>query len=427
MTAEINATVAPPRPESRVRNVTVVYLVGGVLTAIVALVTMFALIVPLIGKINDSNEARKRAEAKTREYVEERLALEDMRDKIAAQYDAIEAFTQRFPNSAEQDSLYRDLQNSSIFATVRIKGISTDYPQLLADGSFDSGKVIKPEQIIIGGVESLPGADDSEVAGSVPGVDENNDSDVRESDTDIFPLGTVPLALSGELDGSVAYVDDVGTVYVASPHLGYYSYGGDTGRERLSMAVVHNSTVSGLLSSYFADNAGAGTAGWPTVFRPDYGTPPYVGVPNVESLNAEDLVSLYPLATAGNHVQVPDAWSANNGFVRLPDVSRSAWLINEISNSPGRAILIRFVSGSGNSIAIVGQQFIVRELPPLPESIFGDLIKKTKPDVSVSPTPGPVIPTFTPEPEPTFTPSLSASVVPSPSPGPVTPSPSAGN
>jgi hypothetical protein len=141
---------------------------------------------------------------------------------------------------------------------------------------------------------------------------------------------------------------------------------------------------------------------------------------DIDSLSVNDLVSAYPIDAASSDVPAPPEWESNNGYLPLSDISRSAWLIDEIHNSPGRAILIRFVSASGSSVVISGQQFILRELPPLPEEIFGDLGQPSvepspAPEPSGEPSPGPSPSGTAPSPSPSR-PTVTPSPTPSPEP-----------
>lgn len=404
-----DVAVTAPIPDQRLRSSKgIIAAACAVGIAIVAGVTM-GLARPLLADIQEANERAERYRTETAALRVEVVELEEMRDNIIAQYDAIQLFTERYPSSPEQDVLYRDLLNSAMLATVRVTGIATSYPELLADGDFGSGSVIRPDQIVINGTDAVDGDGEE--------IDFDEGTDVNEGDDDIFPLGSIPLTLSASLDGSQAFVDANGKVYVASPNLGYFTYGGQTGRERLSMSVIAESSMSAL-QEYFADNGGAGTAGWPTVFSPDTSVPPYLDV-DLSVLNPADMVTLYQRHVTSSKVDA-GVWEVNNAFVPLSSLARLAWFIDEVQTTPGRAILIKFVSASGNSIALSGQQFILRELPPLPESIFGDVngdgiisdVPVSAPQPSASPSPSAPVVIMTPSPSPSVTPT------PSPSPEP---------
>lgn len=364
-----NALTEAPRPDERVRKNTSVIVISALVMLVLVLVGLFAGILPLVSHISDSNKEREAAVARASILEAQRVELERMRGNIVEQYDAIQLFAERYPSAAEQDTLFRDLQNSALFAGTNIDSIATDYPQLLSAENLEEGSIIRPDQIVLGSAPDASADPVVPVVGAAPGTD------VEPGDKDSYPLGTIPLSVNATLDGTQVFVDNVGTHYVASPYLGYYSYGGDSGRERLSMQVAVDTTPTAIRDAYFAESVSA-TTGWSTVFAPDESLPPYRDLADdIAALDTAELVAMYPKATAVDTVSVPPEWASNNGYVRLSDVSQAALLIDEIQQSPGRAILLRFVSGSGTQIVLSGQQFILRELPPLPESIFGDLNK----------------------------------------------------
>lgn len=406
------ASSEPVKPDARVRTNAPVIAVTVIVMLVLVLGGVLGGVLPLISGINTANYNRQLANQTTQELQATKVTLEQQRDNIIEQYDAIKLFTDRYPNAADQESLYQDIQNSGLFATVEIGSISTEYPEVLAEGSYDEGTIITPDQIIINPSEE--GELEEGQTTLVPGgADEGAASDTSGTDETSYPLATIPLSVEAEGDGSQAFMDNEGVSYVSSPYMGYYSFGGTTERPRLSMSIAIDSALDSLESTYFADQ----DSDFPTALRPNFDIPPYVEYEDPSSLEAGELIDIFPKATAPDAVPAPDEWASSNGFLPVAGTSRSAWLIDEIHNSPGRAILIRFVSASETSIAISGQQFIVRELPPLPESIFGDLngdgvIEDEDGEVSApvdetSPSPAPST-------EPSAAPSSASSATPSP-------------
>jgi hypothetical protein len=412
-----NAVSEAPRPEARKRSNTPVIAATSVAIVVLVAVAVFVGIVPLVSNISESNETRNSANAEIVDLQALKEDLERKRDNIIEQYDAIELFADRYPAAPQQDTLFRDLQNSALFAGMDIGSISTEYPQLLSEDSFERGSVVTPDQIVINPSEAdEEGGEAPE--GEVP-VEGSPGTDVAPGDEDSYPLGTIPLSINATLDGSEVFRDEDGVVYVASPRLGYYTFGGVTERARLTMNRAVELGRQSALESYF-DDTGVSTAGWSTVLSPDTDAPPYNSMEDIDSLSVNDLVSAYPIDAASSDVPAPPEWESNNGYLPLSDISRSAWLINEIHNSPGRAILIRFVSASGSSVVISGQQFILRELPPLPEEIFGDLGQPSvepspAPEPSGEPSPGPSPSGTAPSPSPSR-PTVTPSPTPSPEP-----------
>lgn len=447
--ASVTSIAQAPVPEQRVRSLAPVYI-GGALAALVLLALLLGVGIPVTQSALESREQTELLRDDNAMLEAELVELERRRDVIIEQYDAIQDFRQRFPSSPEQETLLTDLQLASYFAGVNIASITTEYPQILPEGSFEDGLAVTPEQILTGGETEedtqqqqttivIPGEEEAEAESPVtpaPGTD------VDASDTDAYPLGTIPLTLTATLDGSEVFVDQVGTVYVASPHLGSYAFGGSTGSPRPTLGLARELGVRGLLATYFGaapapaapaeeDPADANTqqeetvedvadageepaegepgaevdeaivepagdepveqtpppalprTGSVTALTPDFASPSYINVdPATDSV--DELLRAYQPGNAPTTVAVPEQWASANGFLPLSDVSRSAWLIDELRSSPDRAILIRFVSAQGESIVISGQQFIIRDLPPLPEDIFGNLGKTE--DVDAPPT-----------------------------------------
>ena len=290
-----NTIIEAPVPEPRVRSSTPVIVVTVLVGLLIFLVGLFAGVMPFLSNISDSNEARAQADRETEGLEIQKADLVVKRDAIVEQYDAIRLFSERYPSTPQQDTLFQDLQNSALFAGVNIDGISTDYPQLLSDGSYEEGAVITPDQIIVNPTEA-----DATAAPSAPAAADAPDpvtaapgTDVAPGDSDLFPLGTIPLTLNATLDGSSVFRDVNGITYVASPHLGYYTFGGTTDLPRLTMSLAEESTTPALLSTYFA-TTGTSTAIWSTVFTPDASMPPYLGVENLGAMSTADLVEMYP-------------------------------------------------------------------------------------------------------------------------------------
>lgn len=404
MSTEASQTLsAPPKPAPRVRSVVPVYLLSGLVIFVIIMLAIFLAIVPLFKSISESNEAREFAIADAQMLEVTVADLEVKRDNIIEQYEAIEAFADRYPASARQDDLFRNIQQSGWFSGMNINSVSTEYPQLL-DDTGTSGGVITPDMIVIepaaGEVPSVNGEEGETLA---PADDEQTSID---SGTTSYPLGSIPLTLSAADDGTQAFIDIDGNVYVSSPHLGHYAFGGGEEGEylpRLSLAVALEASEDGLGSYFSSDRTGVGATPWPTIFFPDFTQMPYVNMENPESLGIQGLIDARPALRESSPVVVPEEWDSNNGYIPFAPILRSAWIIDEIHSSPGRAIITDFVSASGGQVTIVGRQFIVRELPPLPQEVFGDIPGVTLPSLVPTPSPSPGNGPATPAPVPTPT------------------------